>query len=65
MQEAHVVNLYRGGAHTVSELEELFGDTRHGTGIATEKPLSLSRSVALIDGNPHGTNQALKRGMPR
>ena len=28
MQEAHLVKLYRGGAHTVSELEELFGDTR-------------------------------------
>ncbi len=28
MQEAHLVKLYRGGAHTVSELEELFGVTR-------------------------------------
>jgi len=28
MQEAHVVELYRAGAHTVSELEELFGVTR-------------------------------------
>jgi hypothetical protein len=26
-QEAHLVKLYRGGAHTVSELEELFGVT--------------------------------------
>jgi DNA invertase Pin-like site-specific DNA recombinase len=28
MQEAHLVKLYRAGAHTVSELEELFGITR-------------------------------------
>jgi len=28
MQEAHLVQLYRAGAHTVSELEELFGITR-------------------------------------
>jgi len=28
MQEAHLVELYRAGAHTVSELEELFGVTR-------------------------------------
>jgi DNA invertase Pin-like site-specific DNA recombinase len=28
MQEAHLVELYRSGAHTVSELEELFGVTR-------------------------------------
>jgi DNA invertase Pin-like site-specific DNA recombinase len=28
MQEAHLVELYRGGEHTVSELEELFGVTR-------------------------------------
>ena len=28
MQKAHLVKLYRGGAHTVSELEELFGVTR-------------------------------------
>jgi DNA invertase Pin-like site-specific DNA recombinase len=30
MQEAHLVKLYRAGAHTVSELEELFGIT-HST----------------------------------
>lgn len=28
MQEAHLVKLYRGGQHTVSELEELFSVTR-------------------------------------
>jgi DNA invertase Pin-like site-specific DNA recombinase len=28
MQEAHLVELYHAGAHTVSELEELFGVTR-------------------------------------
>src|SRR3954469_5332608 len=28
MQETHLVQLYRAGAHTVSELEELFGITR-------------------------------------
>jgi DNA invertase Pin-like site-specific DNA recombinase len=28
MQEAHLVKLYRAGAHTVSELEELSGITR-------------------------------------
>jgi len=28
MQEAHLVKLYRAGAHTVNELEELFGITR-------------------------------------
>jgi DNA invertase Pin-like site-specific DNA recombinase len=28
MQEAHLFKLYRAGAHTVSELEELFGITR-------------------------------------
>lgn len=28
MQETHLVKLYRAGAHTVSELEELFGVTR-------------------------------------
>ena len=28
MQEAHLVKLYGAGAHTVSELEELFGITR-------------------------------------
>ena len=28
MQEAHLVALYRAGAHTVSELEELFAVTR-------------------------------------
>jgi hypothetical protein len=27
-QEAHLVSLYRGGEHTVGELEELFGVTR-------------------------------------
>jgi DNA-binding MarR family transcriptional regulator len=28
IQEAHLVDLYRAGDHTVSELEELFGVTR-------------------------------------
>ena len=28
MREAHLVQLYRAGAHTVRELEELFGITR-------------------------------------
>ncbi len=28
MQEKHLVELYRAGEHTVSELEELFGVTR-------------------------------------
>jgi DNA invertase Pin-like site-specific DNA recombinase len=28
MQEAHLVELYRAGEHTVSELEELFSVTR-------------------------------------
>jgi DNA invertase Pin-like site-specific DNA recombinase len=28
MQEAHLVELYRAGEHTVGELEELFGVTR-------------------------------------
>ena len=28
MQEAHLVALYRAGAHTISELEELFSVTR-------------------------------------
>jgi DNA-binding MarR family transcriptional regulator len=28
IQKAHLVKLYRGGAHTVSELEELVGVTR-------------------------------------
>jgi DNA invertase Pin-like site-specific DNA recombinase len=28
LQEAHLVKLYRGGQHTVGELEELFGVTR-------------------------------------
>jgi hypothetical protein len=31
MQEAHLVQLYRAGQHTISELEELFSVTTRST----------------------------------
>ena len=46
MQEAHLVKRYRAGAHTVSELEELFGVTRSTVYRAVQRAARGSTTTA-------------------
>jgi DNA-binding MarR family transcriptional regulator len=48
MQEAHLVELYRAGQHTVSELEELFSVTR-STVYRAVRPAGGRARVAASD----------------
>jgi len=45
-QEAHLVGLYRGGEHTVGELEELFSVTRSTVYRAVRRQVSASATVS-------------------
>src|SRR5215213_1401050 len=67
MQEAHLVKLYRAGAHTVSELEELSASRARPCTQHERARQAVGRDIPLFTGNSHGriSQPAIRRRLAR